>query len=59
MPLVEIGRYEAMIIQLLDDRDEMVLQNIIAESNIPEKCSSMQKPRLFFASKMFLAALSK
>jgi hypothetical protein len=58
VPLVEISSFEALIIQSLDERDEIVLQDLIRESSIPEKCRPMQKPRLFFASKMFLAALS-
>lgn len=43
----------------IDEKGRVILQDLIQENEIPEKCKPMQKPRRFFAAKMFLAALSK
>lgn len=38
---------------------QCVLQDLIRDSALPEKCKNAQKPRRMFAAKMFLTALSE
>ena len=52
--------FEAIIMKRFGgEASQIVLQDLIQASKIPDRFKSVQKPRKFFAAKMFLTALSK
>ena len=57
--LMEVDNYEALLVDSIASGGVVVLQELIKQSELPEKCKQMQKPRRFFAAKMFMATLSK
>jgi len=58
--LIEISKFEEIILEAIDETEfnQVILQDLIQSSIIPEKCYQMQKPRKFFACKMMNAALN-
>lgn len=57
--LPELDNFEAMIMKNVGESDtQCVLQDLIRDSALPEKCKNAQKPRRMFAAKMFLTALN-
>jgi hypothetical protein len=56
--LIEMTKFEEIILESVAESGEVILQDLIQSSVIPEKCHNMQKPRKFFACKMMNAALN-
>lgn len=55
--LMEIDNYETLLVNSIV-ANVVVLQELIKQSELPDKCKQMQKPRKFFAAKMFMATLN-
>ncbi len=57
--LTEIDVFETLIVKSLILEQTTILQLLIENNELPDKCKSAQKPRRYFAAKMFETTLSE